>query len=121
TSTSQERPRNAIPTPLKLTLQAPSLSAGSSSSLPFREAYPQLLSAPPTKTTYLDRPEKQLNGPRTGLPTPYSPYMPFTPLTPLTPSRIITKKQRKRAGKENGLRALNEEDAVRDEEDMWGY
>jgi hypothetical protein len=47
--------------------------------------------------------------------------MPFTPLTPLTPSRIVTKKQRKREGKENGLRALNEEDAVRSEDDMWGY
>ncbi|KAI9371516.1 hypothetical protein BJX61DRAFT_534718 [Aspergillus egyptiacus] len=118
-NTSQERPR---PTPAPLNLQAAAPSAGrSSSSLPFREAYPQLLSAPPTKTTILERPEKQLNGPRTGLPTPYSPYMPFTPLTPLTPSRIVTKKQRKREGRENGLRALNEEDAVRDDSDMWGY
>ncbi|KAL4941530.1 hypothetical protein BDV06DRAFT_194357 [Aspergillus oleicola] len=93
----------------------------STNSLPFRDAYPALLSAPPTKTTILERPEKQLNGPRTGLPTPYSPYMPFTPLTPLTPSRIVTKKQRKAAGREMGLRALNEEDAVRGDEDMWGY
>ncbi|KAL4798063.1 hypothetical protein BDV19DRAFT_357810 [Aspergillus venezuelensis] len=93
----------------------------STNSLPFRDAYPALLSAPPTKTTILERPEKHLGGPRTGLPTPYSPYMPFTPLTPLTPSRIVTKKQRKAAGRELGLRALNEEDAVRGEEDMWGY
>ncbi|KAL2821357.1 hypothetical protein BDW59DRAFT_150171 [Aspergillus cavernicola] len=120
TSTSQERSRTAIPAPLNLQTAAPG-AGHSSSSLPFREAYPQLLSAPPTKTTILDRPEKHLNGPRTGLPTPYSPYMPFTPLTPLTPSRIVTRKQRKREGKENGLRALNEEDAVRDDGDMWGY
>ncbi|KAL5339070.1 hypothetical protein BJX70DRAFT_177994 [Aspergillus crustosus] len=114
TIASQDRPR--VPAALNLTP-----GGHSSSSLPFREAYPQLLSAPPTKTTYLERPEKQLNGPRTGLPTPYSPYMPFTPLTPLTPSRMITKKQRKREGREHGLKALNEEDAVRDNEDMWGY
>ncbi|KAL4886772.1 hypothetical protein BJY04DRAFT_77413 [Aspergillus karnatakaensis] len=115
-TTMSDRPRQAIPAPLNLTP-----GGNSSSSLPFREAYPQLLSAPPTKTTILERPDKHLNGPRTGLPTPYSPYMPFTPLTPLTPSRIVTKKQRKREGRENGLRALNEEDAVRDENDMWGY
>ncbi|KAL2842787.1 hypothetical protein BJY01DRAFT_235885 [Aspergillus pseudoustus] len=118
TSTSSAR----APAPPTLNLQAATPGAGhSSSSLPFREAYPQLLSAPPTKTTYLERPEKGLNGPRTGLPTPYSPYMPFTPLTPMTPSRIVTRKQRKREGRENGLRALNEEDAVRDENEMWGY
>ncbi|KAL4869125.1 hypothetical protein BDV12DRAFT_185359 [Aspergillus spectabilis] len=117
TTTSQDRPRNHIPAPLNLT----PVGGHSSSSLPFREAYPQLLSAPPTKTTILERPDKHLNGPRTGLPTPYSPYMPFTPLTPLTPSRMITKKQRKREVREHGLRALNEEDAVRDNEDMWGY
>ncbi|KAL3463405.1 hypothetical protein BJX64DRAFT_120393 [Aspergillus heterothallicus] len=121
TSTSQDRGVRA-PAPPTLNLQAAAPGAGrSSSSLPFREAYPQLLSAPPTKTTYLERPERGLNGPRTGLPTPYSPYMPFTPLTPMTPSRIVTKKQRKREGRENGLRALNEEDVVRDENEMWGY
>ncbi|KAL4806858.1 hypothetical protein BDV18DRAFT_138332 [Aspergillus unguis] len=111
-----------VPPPLNLQAASPAPNPGrSSSSLPFREAYPQLLSAPPTKTTILERPEKHHNGPRTGLPTPYSPYMPFTPLTPMTPSRIVTKKQRKREGKENGLRALNEEDAVKGEEDLWGY
>ncbi|KAL4973505.1 hypothetical protein BDW66DRAFT_142047 [Aspergillus desertorum] len=121
---SQDR-QHRTPVPPPLNLQAATPASGkagrSSSSLPFREAYPQLLSAPPTKTTILERPEKHLNGPRTGLPTPYSPYMPFTPLTPLTPSRIVTKKQRKREGRGNGLRALNEEDAVRDEDDLWGY
>ncbi|KAL4907267.1 hypothetical protein BDW74DRAFT_148830 [Aspergillus multicolor] len=123
TNTTTGSHRTPAPPPLNLQTATPtSAKAGrSSSSLPFREAYPQLLSAPPTKTTILERPEKQANGPRTGLPTPYSPYMPFTPLTPLTPSRIVTKKQRKRQGKENGLRALNEEDAVRGEDEMWGY
>ncbi|KKK13633.1 hypothetical protein AOCH_007306 [Aspergillus ochraceoroseus] len=116
TGSPERMPRNPAPPPLNL-----SPATQSSASLPFREAYPQLLSAPPTKTTILERPEKHLNGPRTGLPTPYSPYMPFTPLTPLTPSRIVTRKQRKREGKENGLRALDEEDVVRGDGDMWGY
>ncbi|OJZ92678.1 hypothetical protein ASPFODRAFT_121931 [Aspergillus luchuensis CBS 106.47] len=91
-----------------------------SSSLPFRDAYP-LQSAPATKLTVLERPMKQLNGPRTGMPTPYSPYMPFTPVTPLTPSSMITKRQRRRAEKESGLKVLNEDDLVRDDGDMWGY
>jgi len=55
------------------------------------------------------------------MPTPYSPYMPFTPVTPLTPSRIVTKRERKREGKENGLHVLNEDDMVKDDGDMWGY
>ncbi|RAL00413.1 uncharacterized protein BO80DRAFT_356752 [Aspergillus ibericus CBS 121593] len=91
-----------------------------SSSLPFRDAYP-LQSAPATKLTVLERPLKPLNGPRTGIPTPYSPYMPFTPVTPLTPSTMITKRQRRRAEKESGLKVLNEDDLVRDDGDMWGY
>nr|XP_003188551.1 hypothetical protein ANI_1_2418014 [Aspergillus niger CBS 513.88] len=91
-----------------------------SSSLPFRDAYP-LQSAPATKLTVLERPLKHMNGPRTGVPTPYSPYMPFTPVTPLTPSSMITKRQRRRAEKESGLKVLNEDDMVRDDGDMWGY
>lgn len=55
------------------------------------------------------------------MPTPYSPYMPFTPVTPLTPSRIVTKRERKREGKESGLHVLNEDDIVKDDGDMWGY
>ncbi|KAL4918276.1 hypothetical protein BDW62DRAFT_210561 [Aspergillus aurantiobrunneus] len=121
TSTTSSQDRRNPPPRLNLQAASPGGPGRSSSSLPFREAYPQQLSAPPTKTTILERPEKNLNGPRTGMPTPYSPYMPFTPVTPLTPSRIVTKKQRKRQGRENGLRALNEEDAVKDENDMWGY
>lgn len=96
-----------------------SVAGHGSSSLPFRDAYPQQ-SAPATKTTVLERPLKPMNGPRTGMPTPYSPYMPFTPVTPLTPSRMVTKRQRKREAKESGLRVLNEDDVVRDNEDMWG-
>ncbi|OGM49132.1 hypothetical protein ABOM_002254 [Aspergillus bombycis] len=104
----------AAPAPLSL-----SVAGHGSSSLPFRDAYPQQ-SAPATKTTVLERPLKPMNGPRTGMPTPYSPYMPFTPVTPLTPSRMVTKRQRKREAKESGLRVLNEDDVVRDNEDMWG-
>lgn len=107
--------RAPAPAPLSL-----STASHGSSSLPFRDAFP-LQSAPPTKTTVIERPIKPLNGPRTGLPTPYSPYMPFTPVTPLTPSRIVTKRQRKRETKENGLRVLNEDDIVKDDGDMWGY
>lgn len=110
-------PGGRAPAPAPLSLSTPGQSK---SSLPFRDAYP-LQSAPATKTTVLERPAKPLNGPRTGLPTPYSPYMPFTPVTPLTPSRIVTRKQRKREAKENGLRVLNEDDIVRDDEEVWGY
>lgn len=107
--------RAPVPAPLTLS----TVSSQGASSLPFRDAFP-LQSAPATKTTVLERPEKPTGGPRTGLPTPYSPYMPFTPVTPLTPSRVVTKRQRKREVKENGLRVLNEDDMVRDDGDVWG-
>lgn len=118
--------RARAPAPLSLSATSHAYSshhAGpsqGSSSLPLRDAY-GLQSAPPTKTTILERPAKPMNGPRTGIPTPYSPYMPFTPVTPLTPSRIVTKRERKREGKENGLHVLNEDDMVKDDGDMWGY
>lgn len=102
------------PAPLNL-----SPGTQSSSSLPFREAYP-LQSAPATKTTILEQPVKNRNGPVTGMPTPYSPYMPFTPVTPFTPGRMVTKRQRKREERESGLRALDENDLVKDDQDMWG-
>ena len=89
------------------------------SSLPFRDAYP-LQSAPATKTTILERPTKNRNGPVTGMPTPYSAYMPFTPVTPFTPGRTVKKHERKRQEKENGLRVLNEDDLVKDDDDVWG-
>ncbi|KAJ5601254.1 hypothetical protein N7510_010788 [Penicillium lagena] len=104
------------PAPLSLATAA---KPSSSTSLPFREAYPPQ-SAPATKTTILDRPTKHRNGPMTGMPTPYSPYMPFTPVTPFTPGRTVNKKQRKREEKENGLRVLIEDDLVKDDNDMWG-
>ncbi|PYH97315.1 hypothetical protein BO71DRAFT_396300 [Aspergillus ellipticus CBS 707.79] len=116
---SPRLPRAAAPPPLTLTTPT-SAQDRSSSSLPFRDAYP-LQSAPATKLTILERPVKPLNGPRTGVPTPYSPYMPFTPVTPLAPSRMVTKRQRRREGKESGHKVLNEDDIVRDDRDMWGY
>ncbi|KAK2736848.1 hypothetical protein FQN57_000528 [Myotisia sp. PD_48] len=109
------------PTPLSLNTR----TAGSSTStLPFRVAYGNSpLSAPPTKTTMVERRETLLgpSGPRTGVPRmPYSPYMPFTPITPLTPSRIVTRQERKQKQKQNGIRVLMEEDLVKSEDDMWG-
>jgi hypothetical protein len=110
------RSRAPAPTPL-------SLRAGSSTStLPFR-AFSPPQSAPPTKTTIVERRESLLRpgAPRTGLPqTPYSPYMPFTPLTPITPRRVITRRERKQMVKENGMRMLVENDLVQSDEDMWG-
>jgi hypothetical protein len=108
--------RSRAPAPLTLATAA---SASPSSSLPFREAYPQQ-SAPATKTTFLERPSKHRAGPVTGMPTPYSPYMPFTPVTPFTPGRTVTKRQRKREERGNGLQVLNEDDLVKDEDDIWG-
>ena len=109
---------NRAPAPAPLSLSTAGHGKGASS-LPFRDAFP-LQSAPATKTTVLERPVKPLNGPRTGMPTPYSPYMPFTPVTPLTPSRMVTKRQRKREAKDNGLRVLDENDIVQDDKDVWG-
>ncbi|KAJ5934268.1 hypothetical protein N7466_003815 [Penicillium verhagenii] len=107
--------RGRVPAPLSLT--TPTQDPSPSSSLPFRQAYPQQ-SAPATKTTFLERPAKK-NGPITGMPTPYSPYMPFTPVTPFTPGRTVTRRQRKREEKGTSLRALNEDDLVQDERDIW--
>ncbi|KAN0071467.1 hypothetical protein V8E54_010063 [Elaphomyces granulatus] len=93
----------------------------SSSSLPFRQAFSPPQSAPATKTTILERPEQISRPLRTGMPTPYSPYMPFTPVTPITPSRLVSRQERRRREKENGLRVLMEDDMVKDDHDMWGY
>ncbi|KAJ5503499.1 hypothetical protein N7463_006373 [Penicillium fimorum] len=105
------------PAPLALSTPSPSLSVPSN--LPFREAYPPQ-SAPATKTTILERPAKNRMGPVTGMATPYSPYMPFTPVTPFTPGRTVTKRQRKREERENGLQVLNEDDMVKGDDDIWG-
>ncbi|OQD84410.1 hypothetical protein PENANT_c013G02623 [Penicillium antarcticum] len=105
--------RARAPAPLALATASPS------SSLPFREAYPPQ-SAPATKTTILERPVKPRTGPVTGMATPYSPYMPFTPVTPFTPGRTVTKRQRKREERSNGLQVLNEDDLVKGDDDIWG-
>lgn len=47
--------------------------------------------------------------------------MPFTPVTPITPSRIVTKKQRKKEDRGVGLKALNEDDLVKEDSEMWEY
>lgn len=107
------RARAPAPAPLSLATASPS------SSLPFREAYPPQ-SAPATKTTILERPMKPRAGPVTGMATPYSPYMPFTPVTPFTPGRTVTKRQRKREERSNGLQVLNEDDLVKGDDDIWG-
>jgi hypothetical protein len=127
TTTSTRAP---APTALNLTLlnSKPNQVTNTSGALPFRQmtnndsnVYGNVpLSAPPTKTTILERPAHNHGAPRTGMPTPYSPYMPFTPLTPMTPSRLVTKKERKKEQKANGLRVLAEDDMVASDEDMWG-
>lgn len=111
-----------ISTPSSMRANAPApLSINSSNStLPFRQQFNPPMSAPPTKTTILERPLHVPGGPRTGLPTPYSPYMPFTPVTPMTPSRLVTKRDRKRIDKSNGLKVLHEDDMVKSDEDLWG-
>lgn len=92
--------------------------------LPFRNMYGDaaLRSAPPTKTTFLDRPDKSQSGPRTGImpSTPYSPYMPNTPMTPITPRRLMNKQELKAKRKEEKLQALREDDLVEADDDMWG-
>ncbi|KAL2003178.1 hypothetical protein VTN02DRAFT_4791 [Thermoascus thermophilus] len=107
--------RAPAPAPLKI-----GNATNGSSTLPFRQVFSPPQSAPATKITILERPERPQYGPRTGMPTPYSPYMPFTPVTPITPSRMVTKQERKRKNKENGLRVLAEDDMVKSDEEMWG-
>lgn len=109
--------RAPAPSPLQLRI-----GTGSSNSLPFRENYATSLhSAPPTKTTFVERRESLLNpGPRTGAPVPYSPYMPYTPVTPITPGRLVTKEDRKRSKKHSGMKVLAEDDLVRSDQETWG-
>ena len=126
--------RAAVPAPLNLSLLGSKQTANTSGTLPFRQMHLNNndnrsftnyengpLSAPPTKTTILERPMHGIGGgPRTGMPTPYSPYMPFSPVTPMTPSHVVTKKDRKRQEKANVLKVLSEDDMVASDEDMWG-
>ena len=119
------------PAPLTIRTQNTSGATGQlplrSAPLPFRNLNSGRANAdrPPSviKATVLERkaPNHQLGTPRTGVPaTPYSPYMPFTPLTPMTPSRLVTREERKRKGKEEGRRVATVEDAVEEESEMWG-
>ncbi|KAL6717552.1 hypothetical protein ACLMJK_005467 [Lecanora helva] len=129
------------PAPLALRTQALSNSNSQRSPLPQKQQHNPLRSAPlplrqphPTnynadrppsmiKATVLERkvPNTSLRTPATGVPqTPYSPYMPYTPLTPMTPSRLVTKEERKKRGKEEGRRVATIDDAVQEEPDMWG-
>lgn len=81
-------------------------------------------SAGPVKTTFLETRGDKFSGPRTGLATPYTPYMPCTPLTPVAMHLSSTKERRARAKVERKLRGvITEEDAVRDEGELWssGY
>ena len=107
--------------PVPAPLSTRSATNSSNMSLPFRQYTTPLQSAPSTKTTFLERRESKLHTvPRTGVPsTPYSPYMPFTPITPITPGRLVTKEERKRNQKKNGLKVLVEDDLVKNDEDMW--
>jgi hypothetical protein len=38
----------------------------------------------------------------------------------MTPSRLVTREERKRMKKQEGRRVLTAEDAVPEEDDMWG-
>jgi hypothetical protein len=102
---------------------------GASKPLPLRVNFPE--SAPSTKTTFLDsRPAggaatavgagpRTGRTPRTGVPqTPYTPYMPFTPVTPVTP-RLVTRKERRDRGKQEGKTLLDESDLVRETAEEW--
>ncbi|KAK5118831.1 hypothetical protein LTR62_000040 [Meristemomyces frigidus] len=77
------------------------------------------------QTQFLSPRRDAFGAPRTGLATPYSPYMPFTPLTPVMPHLTTRAERRQRVKEERGAGggAVTEEEAVRDEGDMWssGY
>jgi hypothetical protein len=93
--------------------------------LPFRSMGTPGFARPPSmiKATVIERKmDNRLRAPGTGVPsTPYSPfYFPQTPMTPMTPSRLVTREERRRQKKEEGRRVATIEDAVIDEEDMWG-
>lgn len=84
-------------------------------------------SAGPVRTQFADAARRDRlggGGPRTGLATPYSPYMPYTPVTPVTP-RLTSRAERKQRAREEraGMGAVTEEEAVRDEGELWssGY
>ena len=96
-------------------------ATNSANYLPFRQAYPDLQSAPPIQTTFLDRSPHLYSGPRTGVPpTPYSAYQPQTPITPITPRRLATRQELKKNKKKYGAGPLSPDDIVSSEAEMWG-
>ncbi|KAJ9663041.1 hypothetical protein H2198_001033 [Neophaeococcomyces mojaviensis] len=105
----------------QLTLHPNDSAVSTSRALPFRQFYQEpLRSAPPTKTTFVDR-RTGGNGPKTSVPmTPYSPYCPTTPMTPVTPRRLLTKEDIKKQKKQNALKVVRENDLVQSDTDMWG-
>ena len=112
--------------PPKIPLSNPDRSAvsnalnGTIGSLPFRDMHPTAaLRSPGLQTTYLDRRRDMLGVPRTGMATPYSPYMPFTPITPVTP-HLTSRAERRQRERDEGRRVMGQEDAVIDEDAMWG-
>ncbi|KAI4113266.1 MAG: hypothetical protein LQ338_008207 [Usnochroma carphineum] len=129
----QPTPPKPKKTPVPLSLKTQT-SAGATGTLPLRSAplpFRNLNNSrahgdrPPSmiKATVLERkvPDHRLGTPRTGVPaTPYSPYMPFTPLTPMTPSRLVTREERKKKGREEGRRVATIDDKVEEESEIWG-
>jgi len=126
TPNQQQKPSSSGPAP----------ASSPTNPLPFRQfnyqtPQDQNATGPATKTTYLEsrprghRPNNNnlLQTPRTaGLATPYSPYMPFTPLTPVTPRLASRAERKQRAREERGMRGapVVEEDAVREDGEIWG-
>lgn len=105
----------------QLTSLANTASTNQAKALPFRQYQDALKSAPPTKTTFLDRMASGANGPKTGVPkTPYSPYCPNTPMTPMTPRRLLSKEEIKKNKKQYALKVVEENEMVKSESDMWG-
>lgn len=111
----KSRDRRAPPS-LSLRKSTASNASNGPKALPFREVYGEhsLSSAPPTRTTFVERPGHMNNGPMTGVvpQTPYSAYMPYTPMTPVTPGRLVSKAELKRNKKEAKLKVLSEDDLV---------
>ena len=99
-------------------------AASSTSTLPLRNLEDSMRSPPQTKTTFVDArlrtPLDALRSPGTAGPaTPYSPYMPRTPVTPVTP-HLVTRKEMKAQRRNRGHIIATQQDAVKDEKDLWG-
>lgn len=132
-SATSTTPFAKAPSPGPTPIQA----STSTRALPFRQFEPALTSpsyssfAQSTKTTVLERSDRQ-NGPRTGgLGTPfsagavpYSPYQPFSPMMPITP-RLVTKEERKMKEKmmRKALGSPVPKEMVKSSDELWdsGY